>query len=108
MAYFLRVCWMQLFAADVIVRYPRFDGSGFLALPVLRDAELQFIIDVDFRPDVDTTMTSLSDDATPPGGEAAELLLFTSDRDDAQFDFFSVTRLSNGQIEFRFVINFTL
>ena len=81
----------------MIVRYPKFDGSGFLALPVLRGADQQFVIDVDFRPDVDMT----SSNATPPGH--VELLLFSSDRDDAQFDFFSVSRLPNGQIEFRFV-----
>ena len=82
--------------ADVIVRYPKFDGSGYLALPVLRGADQQFIIDIDFRPDADTMTSS-------PGTGHVELLLFTSDRDDAQFDFFSVTRLQNGQIEFRFV-----
>jgi len=81
----------------VIVRYPKFDGSGYLALPVLRGADQQFVIDIDFRPDV--AMTSFN--ATPPGH--VELLLFSSDRDDAQFDFFSVTRLQNGQIEFRSV-----
>jgi len=79
------------------VRYPKFDGTGYLALPVLRDADLQFVIDVDFRPDV------TSSGATPTSGHV-ELLLFSSDRDDAQFDFFSVTRLRNGQIEFRFVL----
>jgi len=84
-------------AADVIVRYPKFDGSGFLALPVLRGADQQFIIDIEFRPDEE--MTSSND--TPTGH--VQLMLFTSDRDDAQFDFFSVTRLQNGQIEFRCV-----
>ena len=83
----------------MIVRYPKFDGSGYLALPVLRGADQQFVVDLDFRPDV--AMTS-SSDATPTSGRV-ELLLFSSDRDDAQFDFFSVTRLQNGQIEFRFV-----
>ena len=87
-----------MFITDVIVRYPKFDGSGFLALPVLRGAEQQFVIDIDFRPDVDM-MTSSNDTSTGH----AELLLFTSDRDDAQFDFFSVSRLQSGQIEFRFV-----
>ena len=82
---------------DVIVRYPKFDGSGYLALPVLRGADQQFVIDVDFRPDAYMT----SSNATPTG--QVELLLFSSDRDDAQFDFFSVSRLTNGQIEFRFV-----
>ena len=82
---------------DVIVRHPKFDGSGYLALPVLRGADQQFVIDVDFRPDADMT----SSNATPTGH--VELLLFSSDRDDAQFDFFSVSRLTNGQIEFRFV-----
>ena len=93
---YLDIC-CRLLRADVIVRYPKFDGTGYLALPVLRDADLQFVIDVDFRPDV------TSSGATPTSGHV-ELLLFSSDRDDAQFDFFSVTRLHNGQIEFRFVL----
>ena len=86
--------------ADVIVRYPKFDGSGYLALPVLRDAEQQFVIDLDFRPDVEMMTSS---NATRGRGRV-ELLLFSSDRDDAQFDFFSVSRLQNGQIEFRYLL----
>jgi len=92
------MCLRRVLHTDVIVRYPKFDGSGFLALPLLRGADQQFVIDIDFRPDV-VDMTS-SNDKT---GSHVELLLFTSDRDDAQFDFFSVTRLPTGQIEFRFV-----
>ena len=93
--------WLPWFS-DVVVRYPKFDGRGYLALPVLalpvlRGASQQFVINVDFRPDVDMT----SSNATPPSH--VELLLFSSDRDDAQFDFFSVSRLQNGQMEFRFV-----
>ena len=64
---------------------------------MLRGADQQFVIDIDFRPDVDMT----SSNATPP--DHVELLLFSSDRDDAKFDFFSVTRLQDGHIEFRFV-----
>ena len=90
------------YAAEVIVRYPKFDGSGYLALPVLRGADRQFVIDIEFRPDDVDSVESNVTTATADGG-GVQLMMFSSDRDDAQFDFFSVTRLRNGQIEFRFV-----
>jgi len=99
LTYWSLICAVAAAVTEVIVRYPKFDGTGYLALPVLRGAEQQFVIEVDFRPDVDMTSSS----GTPPGGRV-QLLMFSSDRDDAQFDFFSVSRLRNGQIEFRFVI----
>jgi hypothetical protein len=77
----------------VTVRYPKFSGSGFLALPTLRGADREFVIDIDFRPD-DATLKSKN------GGN--RLLLFGSEHPDAVFDFFSLALTEDGQIEFRY------
>jgi hypothetical protein len=76
-----------------MVRYPKFPGSGFLALPTLRGADREFVIDIDFRPD-GLTFNSRT------GGN--RLLLFGSEHPDAIFDFFSVAITDDGQIEFRY------
>ena len=78
---------------EVTVRYPKFTGTGYLALPTLRDADREFTIEIDFRPD-DVTVTSDKD-----GG--GRLLLFGSEHPDAVFDFFSVSVTDGGHIEFR-------
>jgi hypothetical protein len=90
-----------------------FRGAGFLALPALRGADRQLVVDVEFRPDGLTS--PIAGVTSRPGGSGdndtstmtsstsgGQLLLFSSDRDDAQFDFFSVTLLPSGQVEFRF------
>jgi len=72
-----------VFFPDVVVKYPKFSGSGYIAFPVLRGAFKEFIVDVEFRPDLDSG-----------------LLLFSSDHPEARFDFFSVV-LIQGHVEFR-------
>ena len=69
--------------ADVVVKYPKFMGVGYLAFPVLRGAYKEFRLTVDFRPD------------THNG-----LLLFSSEASDARSDFFSLS-LMDGRLEFR-------
>jgi hypothetical protein len=73
---------MSLFAEQE-VRFPRFRGTGYLALPVLRDGYKEFAIAVEFRPEAKNG-----------------LIVFSSEFSDARKDFFSVT-LVNGYIEFR-------
>ena len=65
------------------VRFPRFRGTGYLALPVLRDGYKEFAVALEFRPEAKNG-----------------LLLFSSEFDDARKDFFAIT-LSNGFVEFR-------
>lgn len=66
------------------IRFPRFRGSGYLALPVLQDAYKEFAVAVEFRPEAQNG-----------------LLLFSAEFEDARKDFFSIA-LVNGFIEFRF------
>lgn len=66
------------------VRFPRFRGTGYLALPVLRDAYKEFAVAIEFRPEAKNG-----------------LLLFSAEFENAHKDFFSIT-LVNGFIEFRF------
>ncbi|KAL5016942.1 hypothetical protein ScPMuIL_006531 [Solemya velum] len=68
----------------VEVRYPKFSGTGFLALPVLKTGYKEFDIDIEFRP-----------------WAKNGLLLFSADHPSSQSDFFSII-LVNGLIEFRF------
>jgi len=69
---------------DLIVRYPKFMGSGYIAFPVLRGAYKEFNIMIDFRPDTENG-----------------LMLFSSEHPNARADFFSIT-LIDGYAEFRF------
>lgn len=69
---------------EIVVRYPKLDGRGYIAFPVLRDAYKEFHIYLEIK-------------ASSPDG----LLLFSSERPNARGDFFSVA-LVNGQVEFRF------
>ncbi|KAL8612700.1 hypothetical protein ACOMHN_025351 [Nucella lapillus] len=69
---------------DLEVRFPRFRGTGYLALPVLRDGYKEFAVAMEFRPEAKNG-----------------LLLFSSEFEDARKDFFAIT-LSNGMVEFRF------
>ncbi|CAI9728070.1 pikachurinpikachurin-like [Octopus vulgaris] len=69
---------------EIVVRYPKLNGRGYLAFPVLRDAYKQFRIYLEIKPE-------------SPNG----LLLFASEKPDARGDFFSVA-LVDGQVEFRF------
>ena len=69
--------------AELEVRFPRFRGTGYLALPVLRDGYKEFAVAVEFRPEAKNG-----------------LLIFSSEFDDARKDFFAIT-LNNGFVEFR-------
>lgn len=69
---------------ELEVRFPRFRGYGFLAMPVLRDGYKEFAVALEFRPE----------------GKNG-LLLFSSEFEDARKDFFAIT-LVNGFVEFRF------
>ncbi|KAK7495830.1 hypothetical protein BaRGS_00012820, partial [Batillaria attramentaria] len=69
---------------QVEIRFPRFRGTGYLALPVLRDAYKEFAVAVEFRPEAKNG-----------------LLLFSAEFEDARKDFFSIA-LVNGFVEFRF------
>jgi len=69
--------------AELVVRYPKLSGLGFVALPVLRGAFREFVITMDFRPD-----------------SRHGLLLFSSDHPETRFDFFSVS-LVDGRVDFR-------
>ena len=71
------------FVSDVVVKYPKFLGLGYMAFSALRGAYRQFVITVKFRPD------------THNG-----LLLFSGETPDARSDFFSLA-LIDGNIEFR-------
>ncbi|XP_076441439.1 LOW QUALITY PROTEIN: pikachurin-like [Babylonia areolata] len=69
---------------ELEVRFPRFRGTGYLALPVLRDGYKEFAVAMEFRPEAKNG-----------------LLLFSSEFEDARKDFFAIT-LNNGLVEFRF------
>ena len=74
--------WMRYFS-DVVVQYPKFMGTGYVAFPVLRGAYKEFTVTVEFRPD------------THNG-----LLVFSSEHPNARSDFFSIS-LVDGRAEFR-------
>jgi len=65
------------------VRYPRFYGNSYLALPVLKNGYKELDIVLEFKP-------------TAKFG----LLFFSSEFEDARSDFFAVS-LINGYLEFR-------
>ncbi|GFR68605.1 pikachurin-like [Elysia marginata] len=69
---------------EVEVRYPKFKGTGYLALPVLRDAHKAFSVSLEFKPQ------------SPYG-----LLLFSGEFSNARTDFFSVA-LDDGFVILRF------
>ena len=71
--------------SEVMVKYPQFYGTGYVAFPVLRDAYKEFTITIEFRPD------------TSNG-----LLIFSSELPTAKTDFFSVA-LVDQKVEFRLV-----
>ncbi|XP_041360084.1 pikachurin-like [Gigantopelta aegis] len=68
----------------ITVRYPKFRGTGFLALPVLRNAHKEFRISLEFLPEA-----------------KHGLLLFSAEIEGAKADFFSVS-LVDGFVELRF------
>ena len=72
-----------LFFSELEVRYPRFLGNSFLALPVLKTGYKSLDILLEFKP-------------TAKYG----LLFFSAEFEDARSDFFSVA-LINGFVEFR-------
>jgi len=69
---------------ELTIRHPKFDGTGYMAFPVLRGAYKEFSLMVEFRPD------------TKNG-----LIVFSGERPSAMSDFFSIT-IVNGFAEFRF------
>ncbi|XP_052775155.1 pikachurin-like isoform X2 [Mya arenaria] len=69
---------------DVEVRFPKFYGNSYMALPVLKTGYKQLDLLLEFRP------LSLSG-----------LLFFSAEFEDARSDFFSLT-LVNGYLEFRY------
>ncbi|XP_013414404.1 pikachurin [Lingula anatina] len=69
---------------EMLVRYPKFMGTGYVSFPVLRRAFKEMTVTLEFRPD------------TQNG-----LLLFSGEHPDAHTDFFSVS-LIDGYVEFRF------
>lgn len=74
---------LHLFSTDIVVKYPKFMGTGYMAFPVLRGAYKEFTVTLTFRPD------------TGNG-----LLMFSSEHDNAVADFFSIS-LVDGFAEFR-------
>ena len=74
-----------MYFPEVEVKYPRFLGTGYLALPVLRDAHKEFRISLEFKPE------------SPYG-----LLLFSGEFSNARTDFFSVV-LDDGFVVLRLV-----
>ena len=69
--------------AELEVRFPKFRGTGYIALPVLQDAYKEFSIGLEFKP---IAMNGL--------------LLFTAEFENGEKDFFSIA-LVNGYVEFR-------
>ena len=67
----------------IVVQFPKFLGTGYMAFPVLRNSYREFQIIISFRPD------------TSNG-----LLLFSGTHPTAHSDFFSLT-LVDGYAEFR-------
>lgn len=67
------------------VKYPKFVGTGYLALPVLRDAHKEFRVSLDFKPESQNG-----------------LLLFSAEFSNAKTDFFSVV-LEDGFVVYRSV-----
>ena len=81
--------FIKIFLHDCLavgdVKYPKFTGDGFLALPTVTSGYTEFEILIKFKPSTDSG-----------------LLLFISEYPDAKGDFFSLG-LINGFVEFRFV-----
>ena len=81
---FLHLSMMEvLMLVDVMVKFPMFIGTGYLAFPVLRGAYKEFTIKMEFRPD------------THNG-----LLMYTGEYPNAQLDFFSIS-LVDGYAQLR-------
>ena len=70
--------------ADMTAKYPKFDGAGYIAFPVLRSAHRELHMTVELRPDA-----------------LDGLVLFSAAHPDAQSDFFSLS-LQRGRIELRY------
>ncbi|KAK0045472.1 pikachurin [Biomphalaria pfeifferi] len=70
--------------SEIEIKYPKFTGDGYLALPLLRNAHREFQVELIFRPE--------SYDG---------LVLFSAETSNAEKDFFSVV-LSGGFVTFRF------
>ena len=75
--------WFHFIFSELEVRYPKFFGNSFLALPVLKTGYKHLDILLEFKP-------------TAKYG----LLFFSAEFEDARSDFFSVA-LIDGFIEFR-------
>ena len=71
---------------DIEVRYPKFHGNGYLALPVLKTGYKEFDVTIDFKPRANNG-----------------LLLYSAESGEAKVDFFSIVLL-NGYVEFRYAI----
>ena len=65
------------------MKFPKFNGVGFIVFPVLRKAERSFVIKMEFKPESESGV-----------------LLFSADQPDAKFDFFSIS-LVFARVEFR-------
>jgi hypothetical protein len=72
-------------STDVAVKYPKFDGDGYMAFPVLKDSYKQFEVHLEFRPD-----------------DINGLVLFSGEMKNAESDFFSLA-LVDGFVEFRYL-----
>ncbi|KAH9489415.1 hypothetical protein Btru_037656, partial [Bulinus truncatus] len=69
---------------EIEIKYPKFYGTGYLALPVLRNSHKEFQVNLLFRP------------------EASDgLVLFSAEAPDAKSDFFALL-LKDGFVTFRF------
>ncbi|KAK3091994.1 hypothetical protein FSP39_024318 [Pinctada imbricata] len=73
---------------DIHVKYPKFHGDGYLALPVLRHAHKEFDILIEFKP-----------------RDWNGLLLYTAEREEGKGDYFSIA-LVNGFIVYRYSFTF--
>ncbi|XP_033738487.1 pikachurin-like [Pecten maximus] len=69
---------------QIVVRFPKFLGNGYLTLPVLKTGYKEFDIQIDFKPQANNG-----------------LLLFTAENTNTKSDFFSIA-LVNGYVEFRY------
>lgn len=71
--------------ADVVIKYPKFSSSGFIAFPRPPETRREFEVDLEFRPDLLTG-----------------LLVFAADDLHLRQLFFSVA-VVKGRVEFRYV-----
>lgn len=74
----------QFCEKSVSVKYPKFNGDGYLAFPVLTDSYQRFEVLLEFRPE-----------------DINGLILFSAEMKNAESDFFSLS-LVDGFVEFRY------